>query len=76
MNTAYIPPHPLSTISPQAPNRMNMIAENPSREELARYRNATRDRALYKAASLLWSKGIPMEQAISIVDGAMTEAGE
>jgi len=55
---------------------MNMIAENPSREERARYRNATRDRALYKAASLLWSKGIPMEQAISIVDGAMTEAGE
>ena len=74
MNTAYIPPY--QHHQPQAPNRMNMIAENPSREERARYRNATRDRALYKAASILWSKGIPMEQAISIVDGAMTEAGE
>ena len=60
----------------QVANQMNLISEKPSAEERRRYETARRERALYKAASMLWSKGITMPEAISIVDKAMTEAGD
>ena len=53
-----------------------MVAERPSGDERRRFAAARHHAALYKAASLLWVKGVPMAEAIEIVESAMKNVGE
>ena len=55
---------------------MNMVADKAPAEERQRFVRARRHSALYKAASLLWARGVPMAEAIKIVESAMIDAGE
>ena len=41
-----------------------------------KYKRARTNAALYRAAALLWGKGVDMATAISIVESAMRDAGE
>lgn len=66
----------MTRISFEAPNRMNLIAEKPDAAERRKYRNARMNAALYRAAALLWSKGVDMATAISVVESAMRDSGE
>ena len=60
----------------QAPNAMKIVAERPSADERRRFKTARHQEALYKSASLLWAKGVPIANAIEIVESAMKTAGE
>ena len=60
----------------EAPNEMKIVAEKPSGEERKKYKRARTNAALYRAAALLWCKGVDMAAAISIVESAMKDAGE
>lgn len=60
----------------KAPNALRIVAERPSADERRRYKTARQQAALYRAASMLWTKGIPMNNAIQIVESAMRDAGE
>ena len=53
-----------------------MVADKAPAEERQRFARARRHSALYKAASLLWARGVPMAEAIKIVESAMIDAGE
>lgn len=55
---------------------MNLIAEKPDKAERQKYRKARMNAALYRAAALLWSNGVDMATAISVVESAMRDAGE
>ena len=60
----------------EAPNAMRIVAERPSADERRRYKTGRHQQALRKAASLLWVKGVPMADAIEIVESAMKNAGD
>ena len=53
-----------------------MKREKPSADETAKYRRSRAQQALYKAASQLWTKGVSMPEAISIVSEAVNRAAE
>ena len=60
----------------QAQNELRLVAERPSAGEVRRYKSARQKSALYRASTLLWQAGVPMGNAISIVESAMRDAGE
>ena len=64
------------SFSVEAPNELKIVAEKPSGEERKKYKRARTNAALYRAAALLWGKGVDMATAISIVESAMRDAGE
>ena len=53
-----------------------MVADKAPAEERQRFARARRHSGLYIAASLLWARGVPMAEAIKIVESAMIDAGE
>lgn len=61
---------------PEVPNQMRLVAERPPRSEQERYLKSRRQAAVYRAASKLWAKGLPMKSAIELVESAMRDAGE
>ena len=60
----------------EAENQLNLLVDRPPRRELARYQNARKKEALYKAAAKLWAQGVPISKAVAIVESAMKESGE
>ena len=60
----------------EVPNELRLVAERPPPAERKMFRRAASQAALYRAAARLWSKGVDMAEAISIVESAMRDAGE
>ena len=58
----------------EVPNRLKLVREKPSGDVARRYRNARSQQALYRAASQLWMRGVPISQAIQIVTEAVDES--
>lgn len=61
-------------ICAQAANRLKIVREKPSGNELRRYRLMRSKQALYKAATKLWMNGVNVTQAIQIISDAVAES--
>ena len=57
----------------EAPNQLRLVAERPDRAEMNRYRESQRLGAVHRAAARLWQQGVPMAEAMKIVNDAIAQ---